>query len=200
MERADFDDKDRKIISIYEGNPDISQMDIAREVGLSQPTVGARILKLKQSGAIVSSVGMDLKKIGLNLAKVDLTTRDSIEIINQFKNCPYFLNGMIVSGKENLQPVLRRRRHRDHRGRRRPAPAEQSVCVKRGPGHHRLAGERDDHAGKNGLREAGQGTVRLRLRRVPVLQERPVPWLPGHQTLQRQILVTTPIIKSANAK
>jgi DNA-binding Lrp family transcriptional regulator len=102
MERADFDDKDKKIISIYQGNPDVSQADIAQQVGLSQPTVGARILKLRQSGAIISSVGMDLKKIGLNLAKVDLTTKDSIEIINQFRNCPYFLNGMIVSGKENL--------------------------------------------------------------------------------------------------
>jgi DNA-binding Lrp family transcriptional regulator len=102
MERADLDDKDRKIISIFEGNPEISQVEIAQQVGLSQPTVGARLQKLKQSGAIASSVGMDLKKIGLNLAKVDLTTKDSIDIINQFKNCPYFLNGMIVSGKENL--------------------------------------------------------------------------------------------------
>ncbi len=102
MDKADFDDKDRKIISIFEENPDVSQADIAQQVGLSQPTVGARIQKLKQSGAISTAVGMDLKKIGLNMAKVDLTTRDSIEIINQFKNCPYFLNGLIVSGKENL--------------------------------------------------------------------------------------------------
>jgi DNA-binding Lrp family transcriptional regulator len=102
MERADFDDKDRKIISIFEGNPDISQSEIAHQVGLSQPTVGARIQKLRQSGAIAASVGMDLKKVGLNLAKVDLITNNSIDIINQFKHCPYFLNGLIVSGRENL--------------------------------------------------------------------------------------------------
>lgn len=102
MASADLDDKDRKIISIFEGNPDISQSEIAQQVGLSQPTVGARIQKLRQSGAIAASVGMDLKKVGLNLAKVDLTTKSSNDIINQFKNCPYFLNGLIVSGRENL--------------------------------------------------------------------------------------------------
>jgi biotin synthase len=64
MERADLDDKDRKIISIFERDPEISQAEIAQQVGLSQPTVGARLQKLKQTGAIASSVGMDLKKIG----------------------------------------------------------------------------------------------------------------------------------------
>jgi DNA-binding Lrp family transcriptional regulator len=98
----DLDDKDRKIISIFEQDPEASQSDIAQQVSLSQPTVGARIQKLRQSGALESSAGIDLKKMGLNLAKVDLTTRSSIDIVNQFKGCPYFLNGMIVSGRENL--------------------------------------------------------------------------------------------------
>ncbi|MGA9139478.1 MAG: Lrp/AsnC family transcriptional regulator [Methanocella sp.] len=98
----DLDDKDRKIISMFEEDPGASQTDIAQKVSLSQPTVGARIQKLRQSGALETAAGMDLKKVGLNLAKVDLTTRDSIDIISQFKSCPYFLNGMIVSGRENL--------------------------------------------------------------------------------------------------
>ncbi|OPY29684.1 MAG: putative HTH-type transcriptional regulator [Methanocella sp. PtaU1.Bin125] len=102
MEKIDLDDKDRKIISIFEENPEASQADIAQQVSLSQPTVGARIQKLRQSGALESTAGIDLKRMGLNLAKVDLTTRGSIDIIKQFKGCPYFLNGMIVSGRENL--------------------------------------------------------------------------------------------------
>ena len=102
MEKADLDDKDRKIISIFEAEPGTSQADIAQQVGLSQPTVGARIQKLRQAGALAPAVGMDLKKVGLNLAKVDVTTKDSIDIINRFRGCPYFLNGMIVSGRENL--------------------------------------------------------------------------------------------------
>jgi DNA-binding Lrp family transcriptional regulator len=102
MEKAELDEKDRKIISIFERNPDVSQAVIAEQVGLSQPTVGARIQKLKQAGAISAAIGMDLKKVGLQLAKVELTTRESINVIDHFKQCPYFLNGMIISGKENL--------------------------------------------------------------------------------------------------
>ncbi len=102
MEKPDLDDKDRKIISMYEKDPDISQTDIAEEVGLSQPTVGSRIQKLKQRGVIAIAVGMDLRKVGLSIAKVDITTKVSIDIIGQFKGCPYFMNGMIVSGKENM--------------------------------------------------------------------------------------------------
>lgn len=102
MDWLELDDRDRKIIALFEQNPEISQTEIAEQVGLSQPTVGTRINKLKNTGAMATTVGMDLKKAGLNIAKVDITTRDSNEIIDNFKNCPYFLNGLIVSGKENL--------------------------------------------------------------------------------------------------
>lgn len=102
MDSIGLDDKDRKIAALFETNPDISQIEIAEQVGLSQPTVGARINKLKQSGVISDLVGMNLMKVGLKLAKVDVTTKNSIEIVNKFKQCPYFANGLVVSGKENL--------------------------------------------------------------------------------------------------
>ncbi|WP_424356759.1 Lrp/AsnC family transcriptional regulator [Methanocella sp. MCL-LM] len=102
MDRLELDDRDRKIIALFEQNPEISQTEIAEHVGLSQPTVGARIIKLKNSGALATSVGVDLKRAGMNVAKVDITTRDSNKVIDLFKQCPYFLNGLIVSGKENL--------------------------------------------------------------------------------------------------
>lgn len=102
MDSIDLDDKDRKIVSLFERNPDISQVDIAEQVGLSQPTVGARICKLKQSGVISATAGMNLIKVGLKLAKVDITTKNSISVLSQFKECPCFLNGFVVSGKENL--------------------------------------------------------------------------------------------------
>lgn len=102
VEKLDIDEKDKKIIALYEKTPDISQIDIAEHVGLSQPSVGARINKLKQSGILSTSVGMDLKRVGLNMAKVEINTKDSIKIIEQFKGCPYFLNGLIVSGVDNL--------------------------------------------------------------------------------------------------
>lgn len=102
MDKIELDDKDKKIAALFETHPDISQIDIAEQVGLSQPTVGARINKLKQSGVISSLVGMNLSKVGLKLAKVDVTAKNSVEIIKKFKECPYFMNGLVVSGKENL--------------------------------------------------------------------------------------------------
>jgi Lrp/AsnC family transcriptional regulator, leucine-responsive regulatory protein len=90
------------IVSLFETNPDVSQVEIAEQVGLSQPTVGARIAKLKSAGVISTIAGMNLMKVGLKLAKVDVTTKDSIRVINQFKGCPYFLNGYVVSGRSNL--------------------------------------------------------------------------------------------------
>ncbi|MCD1295004.1 AsnC family transcriptional regulator [Methanocella sp. CWC-04] len=102
MTDIDLDDKDRKIIALFKNDPDISQIDIAEKVGLSQPSVGARVSKLKQSGILSTVIGMNFKKVGLSLAKVDITTKNSIDIINMFKECPYFLNGFIVSGQSNL--------------------------------------------------------------------------------------------------
>lgn len=102
MDRMDLDDRDRKIIGLFERDPEISQADVAAQVGLSQPAIGARIGKLRQSGALSSTIGVDLRKAGLSLAKVDLTARDSNVIIDRFRQCPYFVNAMIVSGRENL--------------------------------------------------------------------------------------------------
>ncbi len=47
-------------------------------------------------------VGMNFKEAGLNLAKVDIKTNNSVEILNMFKDCPCFLNGFVISGNENL--------------------------------------------------------------------------------------------------
>ncbi len=97
-----FDDKDRKIISILSENPDISQDAIAMEVELSQPSVALRLKKLKETGIVQNMYGMDLLKIGLSIAKVDVTTKNTTKVLNSLMNCPYFLNGFIVSGESNL--------------------------------------------------------------------------------------------------
>ncbi|MBI4344506.1 MAG: Lrp/AsnC ligand binding domain-containing protein, partial [Euryarchaeota archaeon] len=36
------------------------------------------------------------------IAKVDVTANNTTEILDFFKKCPYFLNGLITSGKHNL--------------------------------------------------------------------------------------------------
>jgi DNA-binding Lrp family transcriptional regulator len=97
-----LDEKDLKIISLYSKNPEITQEEIAKTIGISQPSVLLRIKRLKSIGALSKQVGLDPFKVGLYMAKVDVTTSNITRIIKLFKKCPYFLNGFITSGRNNL--------------------------------------------------------------------------------------------------
>ncbi|MDG6220847.1 MAG: Lrp/AsnC family transcriptional regulator [Candidatus Thermoplasmatota archaeon] len=102
MKRRDFDQKDRMILAMYSKDPHISQELMAQEIGLKQPSVAARIRKLKHAGALEHQAGMEPFKIGLQMAKIDITTTNPSKVLELFQNCPYFMNGLVVSGKSNL--------------------------------------------------------------------------------------------------
>ena len=97
-----LDRKDRIIMSMIARDPFASQEEIARNIGLSQPSVAARMRKLREGGAIETRTGMDPFKIGLHVAKVDVTTTDPESILDMFRGCPYFVNGFSASGRYNL--------------------------------------------------------------------------------------------------
>lgn len=101
-EFLDLDKRDREILSILEKYPEMSQSEMAEKLKISQPSVSARIYKLKRKGALSHVVGMNLKKVGLYMAKVDVIANNTSSVLDIFKDCPYFLNGLIVSGKHNL--------------------------------------------------------------------------------------------------
>ncbi|MCK5024507.1 MAG: Lrp/AsnC family transcriptional regulator [Thermoplasmata archaeon] len=97
-----FDDKDKKILTMYSRDPNVSQETIGIEIGLKQPSVAVRIRKLKDAGALEQMAGVDPFKLGLQMAKVDVTTSDPGKVMKLFGTCPYFMNGLIVSGRSNL--------------------------------------------------------------------------------------------------
>ena len=97
-----LDKKDRTIISMYAMNPNISQDEIAKAVALSQPSVAMRIKKLRDNGALETQTGINPLKMGLYMAKVDITSNNPSEILDMFRNCPYFANGFSISGEHNL--------------------------------------------------------------------------------------------------
>ena len=97
-----LDNKDRAIIALYSKNPGISQEEIAREIGFSQSSVAVRIRKLREKGALVTQTGINPLKMGLSMAKVDVSAEDSLLILELLRDCPYFSNGFIMSGKHNL--------------------------------------------------------------------------------------------------
>ena len=73
-----IDKKDRKIITMYAKNSDVSQEEIARQISLSQPSVAMRIKKLKDNGALQTQTGINPLKMGLYMAKVDISTNKSL--------------------------------------------------------------------------------------------------------------------------
>jgi DNA-binding Lrp family transcriptional regulator len=101
-EFLDLDKRDREILSLLEQYPEMSQSEMAEKLKISQPSISARIHKLKKKGALSHIVGMNLKKVDLYMAKVDVVANNTSSVLEIFKDCPYFLNGLIVSGRNNL--------------------------------------------------------------------------------------------------
>jgi DNA-binding Lrp family transcriptional regulator len=90
-------------------NPNLPQEEIAKKIKLSQPSVGARIKKLQQKGVLNTVNGVNFKVAELSLAKIDVSTTDTTAIIAEFKNCHFFLNALVTSGKYNLCCFLQQR-------------------------------------------------------------------------------------------
>jgi len=102
----DIDDKDRLILELLEKDPDMSQSEIAKVVGLSQPSVGSRIKKLKELGIVSHAYGLNVKKSGLYVLKVDVKCKRPANILRKLSGCPFFLNGFVVAGEKNLTLFL----------------------------------------------------------------------------------------------
>lgn len=101
-EAIKLDKKDRKIINMLHEEQDVSQEEIAKKVNLSQPSVAMRIKKLKEKGVLNQITGVNLNKVGIYVAMVTVTTTDTTKILNIFRDCPFFLNGFVISGGRNL--------------------------------------------------------------------------------------------------
>lgn len=101
-EKLGLDDRDNTILSMVQNDPLISQEVIAQKIKLSQPSVGARIRKLREKGILYTVNGVNFKVADLVLGKIDIITTDTLSILSQFKDCPFFINGLVTSGRYNL--------------------------------------------------------------------------------------------------
>ena len=83
-----LDEIDRRIMELLQKDPFLSQNEIAKRVELSQPSVSARIKRLKEKGFLAFTVGVNIKKTGLHVAKVEFNKEKHIE---ECSYCPYIL-------------------------------------------------------------------------------------------------------------
>jgi len=102
QDKLGLDNKDMKILSLYIDNPNISQNEIATKLKMSQPSINMRIKKLKKKGVLQSYAGIEFNKSGLFLTRVDFTAKNANNILNSLKVCPFFVNGFIMSGRNNV--------------------------------------------------------------------------------------------------
>ncbi|MEM4700123.1 MAG: Lrp/AsnC family transcriptional regulator [Candidatus Nezhaarchaeales archaeon] len=99
---APLDERDLAILSLLSSNPDASQEQIAKELGISQPAVHARMRKLRERGILRFRAGVDPFSMGLYLAKVDVTADNVGKVLASFSKCPYFVAGFVTTGRNNL--------------------------------------------------------------------------------------------------
>jgi Lrp/AsnC family leucine-responsive transcriptional regulator len=97
-----LDETDRKIISLLAEDSEISQSAIARKLKMSQPAIYTRMKRLRNDGIIARVVGTNLKNTRFYMAKVEMTAKDPWKVLDFFKSCPMYLNGLITSGRRNL--------------------------------------------------------------------------------------------------
>jgi len=97
-----LDETDRKIVQLLQDSPETSHREIASQVGLSQPSVSARVKKLREKGHLRIMAGIDLLQSGLTVGKVDILTTDPDLVLRSFSKCPLLLNAYQTTGRTNL--------------------------------------------------------------------------------------------------
>lgn len=101
-----IDEIDKKILRSLSENPEMSQAELSEGLKISQPAISARLHQLRETGVLAYSVGTDIKKSQLFLAKADIVTTDTEHVIGFFDKCPLYLNSFLTSGKFNLTVLL----------------------------------------------------------------------------------------------
>lgn len=98
---AELDEKDRKIIGLLQENPCASQSDVAAAADLSQPAVSLRIRRLTEQGFISHSIGMDVRRLNLSIAKLEVALKDSASA-DTLSRCPYIVDMLRMTDTTRL--------------------------------------------------------------------------------------------------
>jgi len=105
-EKLGIDKRDVEIINLYMENPSYSQADIAGKLKLSQPSINARINKLKAKGILNFDTGINFNNANLVMGRADFHAKNPQEILDIIKNCTFFVNAFTTSGEQNVSVFL----------------------------------------------------------------------------------------------
>lgn len=99
--KIELDKKDEHIIELRQLDPSITAVAIAMKVGLSQPAIGARLLRLERASYLVPSYEGNILKIGWHIFYVYLKVKPSCQFWDAYKRCPYIQNVLNITGEYN---------------------------------------------------------------------------------------------------
>lgn len=100
------DDIDIKIINLIQEDPSMTHSNIAKIINKSQPTVGMRVKKLKDSGILQIQAGINFKNSEIYLVMANLKVKTADSIVEIAKTCPFMLNAFKLSGEYNVSILL----------------------------------------------------------------------------------------------
>ncbi|MFX0098887.1 MAG: Lrp/AsnC family transcriptional regulator [Candidatus Hodarchaeota archaeon] len=98
-----IDDDDKRIIMFLQDDPEMTHSNIGKEIGKSQPAVGARIAKLKEKQFLGIQKGVDFKVIDqFHLVQCSISALNSARVLERIKKCPFIMTGFRTTGETAL--------------------------------------------------------------------------------------------------
>ncbi|MFQ5920549.1 MAG: Lrp/AsnC family transcriptional regulator, partial [Nitrososphaerales archaeon] len=102
-----LDDTDEMLLKTLSKHPRISQVELAKKVGLTQPAVSLRLRKLERTRVINDpGVAIDASTLGLKMMRVDLQTRESSKLTEKFSRCPAVVDSYALEGNKGMCMIL----------------------------------------------------------------------------------------------
>jgi len=106
---VDIDRIDLEILALLQEDGRKSLVDIARAVGLTHPSVRARIKRLVDSGVAKVSALVDPRSLGLRLAFVNALVEDVIAAysdLSKLCECPRIVMASVKGGSRNVSMLV----------------------------------------------------------------------------------------------
>lgn len=105
-----IDSIDRAIIAVLTEDGRITAKDLAEQIGLSSPSIGERILKLKDAGAIKGyAVLVDPKIFGLNVAayvRMRAIPGEVKKLVQMLEDTPEVVEANHITGEDCFQAKI----------------------------------------------------------------------------------------------